>query len=308
MNLHPNAKTTPSSRLLIVQRILECGWCVEDVAHAHGVSIRTVWKWVSRYRSEGSAGLQDRSCRPTTSPSRTSATKGARIEKLRRERNTAFEIARRLKMPRSTVSAVLGRLGLNRLKVLDPKLPANRYEYPRPGGLLHVDIKKLGRFKEIGKRIHGNRKVRSRGAGWEFVHVCIDDHSRVAYVEILPDEKSKSAIEFTKRAVDWFAKQGVQTKRVMSDNGSCYVSKDFKDCCEELGIRHLRTRPYSPRTNGKAERLIQTLLREWAYAKPFKTSAGRRCALQPWLRRYNQVRPHGSLGYKAPMTRIELAR
>jgi transposase InsO family protein len=210
-------------------------------------------------------------------------------------------------MARSTVSAVLNRLGLGRLKVLDPKEPANSYERKRPGELLHVDIKKLGRFKKIGKRIHGNRGTRSRGAGWEFVHVCIDDYSRVAYVEVLPNEKAESAIAFMKRAVSWFAGLGVRTERVLSDNGSCYLSLDFKSCCKELGIKHKRTRPYRPRTNGKAERFIQTLLREWAYAKPYKTSAGRRLALQPWLRYYNRLRPHGSLGYEAPMTRIELS-
>ena len=206
-------------------------------------------------------------------------------------------------MARSTVSAVLVRLGLNRLKVLEPKEPANRYEYARPGELLHLDTKKLARIKAIGHRIHGDRQRKLRNVGWEFAHVAIDDHSRVAYVEVLEDEKGPTAAGFLDRAVRWFAGLGVRVERVLSDNGSCY-KRVFDDACEQLGIRHLKTRPYRPRTNGKAERFIQTILREWAYAKPYTTSGWRRRALDPWLRYYNLVRPHGSLDALPPMTRI----
>ena len=307
MRLHPNAKTTPKTRLLMVQRVLKEGWDLGSAAEAVGVSRRTGWKWLARYRKEGIRGLEDRTSVPHTIPGRTAPPKERRIKELRLRRLAAYQIARILHMARSTVAAVLKRLGLSNLRVLEPKEPANSYERARPGELLHVDIKKLGRFHEIGKRIHGDRGTRSRGAGWEFVHVCVDDHSRIAYVEVLEDETARSATGFFRRAVAWFASLGVRTERVMSDNGSCYVANAFNSCCEELGVRHLRTRPYRPRTNGKAERFIQTLLREWAYAKPFKTSRGRRLALRPWLRYYNRVRPHGSLDYEAPMTRIELS-
>ena len=225
------------------------------------------------------------------------------IKRLRLDRLAAYQIAGLLRMARSTVSAVLVRLGLNRLKVLEPKEPANRYEHARPGELLHVDTKKLGRIRGIGHRISGQRNHRNRGIGWEFAHVAVDDHSRVAYVEMLEDEKGPSAAGFLERAVRWFAGLGVRVERVLSDNGSCYQST-FGSTCERLGIRHLKTRPYRPRTNGKAERFIQTMLREWAYARPYTSSGWRRRALAPWLRYYNHVRPHGSLDAFPPMTRI----
>ena len=220
-------------------------------------------------------------------------------------RLAAYQIASLLGMARSTVSAVLVRLGLNKLKVLEPKEPANSYEHDRPGDLLHLDIKKLGRIQGIGHRIHGNRGRRARGVGWEFAHVCIDDHSRVAYVEVLPDEKGDTAAGFLERAVRWFAELGVRVERLLTDNGACYRSKIFKHQREELGLRHRFTRPYRPRTNGKAERFIQTLIREWAYAKPYRSSAWRTRALGGWLKHYNRARPHGSLGFQAPLTRIE---
>ena len=269
-----------------------------------GVSRRTAFKWLRRWREEGEAGLEDRSSAPHSIPHRTSRALERRIEKLRRQRLAAYQIARLLGMARTTVSAVLVRLGLNRLKVLEPKEPANRYERDRPGELLHLDVKKLGRFSRVGHRIHGDKTTRDRGAGWEFVHVCVDDHSRVAYVEVLDNEKGLTATAFLRRAVRWFAKAGVRTERVLTDNGSCYRSRDFRSACEELGISPRRTRPYRPRTNGKAERFIQTMLREWAYARPYRTSTWRRRALAGWLRHYNRVRPHGSLCYQAPWTRI----
>jgi len=305
VKLHPNAKTVPTQRLLLVRRYLHEGWDVPSLAEAVGISQRSVWKWIARYRQGGIAGLQDRSCAPARVPRKTPARLERRIEQLRRRRLAAFQIARILGMARSTVSAVLVRLGLNRLRVLEPKEPTNSYEHAYPGSLLHLDIKKLGRIRGVGHRISGQRQHRSRGIGWEFAHVCIDDHSRVSYVEVLEDERAETAVGFLERAVRWFAELGVRTERILTDNGSCYVSRDFRARCSVLGIRHKRTRPYRPRTNGKAERFIQTLLREWAYARPFRSSRGRRLALGPWLRYYNQVRPHGSLDCQPPMTRIE---
>ena len=303
MKLHANAKTTPKTRLLLVQRIEE-GWDAASAAEAVGVSRRCALKWLARYRAEGLGGLEDRSSAPHRIPHRTPDSHVRRIKRLRLKRLAAYQIARLLGLARSTVSAVLVRLGLNRLKVLEPKEPANSYERARPGELIHLDVKKLGRIKKIGKRIHGNPGVCSRGAGWEYVHVCVDDHSRVAYVEVLEDEKGETAAGFLRRAVAWYARLGVRVERALTDNGSCYISGDYRGACDELGVTPKRTRPYRPRTNGKAERFIQTLLREWAYARPYRTSAWRNRALIKWLRHYNRVRPHGSLDFLAPMTRI----
>ena len=305
MKLHANAKTTPKARQLLVHRIEKEGWEAGEAAEAAGVSRRTGYKWLARYRAEGRAGLEDRPSTPHRIRHRTSARNVCRIKRLRLKRLAAYQIAQLLGLARSTVSAVLVRLGLNRLKVLEPKEPANSYERARPGELIHLDGKKLGRIRRIGKRIHGDRSVRSRGAGWEYVHVCVDDHTRVAYVEVLEDEKGTTAAGFLRRAVAWYARLGVRVERALTDNGSCYLSGDYRGACDELGVTPKRTRPYRPRTNGKAERFIQTLLREWAYAKPYRTSAWRNRALSKWLRHYNRVRPHGSLGYLAPMTRIE---
>jgi transposase InsO family protein len=239
-------------------------------------------------------------------PHRTSPGRERQIEKLRHRRQTALQIARRLGVPRSTVAAVLKRRGLERLSKLTPKPPVVRYERERPGELLHLDIKKLGRIRGVGHRIHGNRRTRQRGIGWEFVHVCIDDHSRVAYVEVLPDERGETATAFLHRAVRWFRRRGVTTQAVITDNGSCYISHVFNDALH--GVRHIYTKPYRPQTNGKAERFIQTMLREWAYARPYRTSNQRTKALPKWLREYNEQRPHGALGYRAPMTRIRRPR
>lgn len=303
VKLHANAKTTPKTRLLLVQRMEE-GWDAGSAAEAVGVSRRTGLKWLARYRAEGLAGLEDRPCAPRSIPHRTPAAKVCRIKRLRLKRLAALQIARILGMARSTVSAVLVRLGLNRLRMLEPKEPTNSYERARPGELLHLDVKKLGRFQGIGKRFqHQSKAARSDGAGWEFIHVCVDDHSRLAYVEVLQDEKGPTAAGFLRRAVRWMAELGVRTERVLTDNGSCYKSV-FDATCEQLGIRHLRTRPYRPQTNGKAERFIQTLLRDWAYAKPYRSSGWRRRALQPWVRHYNQVRAHASLGGNSPISRI----
>jgi transposase InsO family protein len=218
----------------------------------------------------------------------------------------AWAIGRALHIPRSTVSAWLRRLGLNRPPAAAP-VPVQRYEWPTPGDLLHVDIKPLGRIDGIGHRIHGDRRRRTRGIGWEYVHVAIDDHSRVSYVEVLADQLGATCAAFVERAVAWFAARGIATRRVMSDNGSGYVSRLFRTTCARLGLRHLRTRAYTPRTNGKAERFIQTLLREWAYVAPYATSRERRRALRPYVQYYNRQRPHSSLDYQAPWSRLASA-
>lgn len=305
MNLHSNARTTPYTREQFVERVERLGWAVSDASQAAGVSERTVYRWLARYRAEGREGLRDRPSRAHQIPHRTPSKRAQRIEGLRRRhRLTGSQIALRLGMPRSTVAAVLKRLGLERLSRLDPKPEVVRYERDRPGDLLHLDIKKLGRFRKVGHRIHGKRERGHQRGGWEFVHVCIDDHSRFAYVEVLADERAPTAAAFLKRAVRWYRRHGVQSQRVLTDNGGCYVSHDFNDTCDELGIRHLRTRPYRPETNGKAERFIQTLLREWAYLRPYRTSNQRRKQLEPWLRYYNRERPHSALGGKPPIRRI----
>ena len=303
MKLHPNAKTTPYARALLIERIRRLRWAIEDAAQAAGISKRTAYRWLARERREGASGLRDRSSHRI--PHRTSRLRRERIERLRRGRRTAAQIAARLAMPRSTVAAVLKRCGLERLSRLMPKPAVVRYERERPGELLHLDTKKLGRFRRVGHRIHGNRHIaRSYGAGWEYLHVCVDDHSRLAYVETLPDERAESSIGFLRRAMRWLRKQGIRPERVMTDNGSGYIAKDFAATCHELGLRHLRTKPYTPRTNGKAERFIQTLLREWAYARPYHTSNQRTKALAPWLRYYNRQRPHSALNGLPPQSRI----
>lgn len=308
MKLHPNSKTTPRSRAVIVQRVEEEGWTVAETAEAFGVSERTVHKWRHRWRAGGWAGLEDRPPRPHRSPTKTAAATEGRIGRLRHKRLSAIAIARKLQMARSTVGAVLRRHGWARLAPERPREPVVRYERPHAGELLHVDIKSLGRIERPGHRIHGDRTTRARGAGYEHVHVCIDDASRVAYVELLPTLRAADACGFVARAVAWFGRHGVQVQRVMTDNGSAYLSKDFAVLCQRLGARHIRTRPYRPRTNGKAERFIQTLMREWAYRRAFQHSRWRHRSLKPWLVRYNHSRPHTSLGYKTPMNRLQEVR
>lgn len=305
MKLHPNAKTTPKGRALIVQRVDTDGWSVAQTAAAFGVSVRTVCKWRARYRRAGWAGLADRPSVPRRIHHRTPARLEAAIVALREQRWVGLAIARRLGLPRSTVGAVLRRMGRGRLPALTPPVPIQRYERARAGELVHVDIKPLVRIERVGHRIHGDRTTRVKGAGWEYVHVCIDDASRVAYVELLPTLEQHDAVPFLERAIGWFAAHGVQVERVMTDNGSAYISRRFAQLCQRLGLRHLRTRPYTPRTNGKAERFIQTLLREWAYVRAYPTSRRREQALTPWLRYYNQRRPHTSLAYRAPLSRLQ---
>jgi transposase InsO family protein len=276
-----------------------------EVAADFGVSVRTVYKWLARFRAEGEPGLLDRPSTARALPHRLPPAWVALIEKLRRTcRMTARAIARRLRLCRSTVSGVLARLGLSRLKALDLPEPVRRYERGAPGDLIHLDIKKLGRFVREGHRVTGSRRNKSRGAGWEYVHVAIDDFSRLAYVEVLENERGVTCAGFLKRAVAWLSAQGVAVRQVMTDNGSGYISKVFTQARTVLGLRHIRTRPYTPKTNGKAERFIQTMLREWAYARPYRSSANRAAQLPRWLTHYNHNRPHGSLGHLPPISRI----
>jgi transposase InsO family protein len=308
MNIHKNARLTPHSRADLVRRV-EAGWPTAAIAAAFGVSIRTVRKWVDRFRREGPEGLQDRSSRPHRLYRPTPETVVADVERLRRQRFTGKQIAAEVDISPATVSRILRRLGLNRISALEPAEPVRRYERAYPGELIHIDIKKLGRFDHVGHRITGDRtgQSNSRGVGWEFVHVAIDDASRLAFSQILPDERQESAIAFLRAAVAYYASLGVEVARVMTDNGACYKAHAFRDACRDLGLRHIRTRPYTPKTNGKAERFIQTCLREWAYAQAYPTSDHRGDALPRWLHRYNWHRPHGSLNSKPPISRIALS-
>jgi transposase InsO family protein len=290
----------------MVLRIEEEGWKVADAARAAGLSERRAYEWLRRYRAGGEIALHDRSSTPARYRDPTPNARDREIERLRRQRMTGDRIARRLGLPRSTVGAVLRRLGLGRLKALDPPAPVVRYQRERPGELLHLDTKKLGRLDGVGHRITGHHAGhhRSRGIGWEVLHVSIDDASRLAYTELLPDEKKETAIAFLDRARAWFARLGVGVERVMTDNGSAYRSHAFRKRLKEAGIRHIRTRPYTPKTNGKAERFIQTSLREWAYARAYQSSAERGHAMTPWITDYNHSRPHSALGGKPPVEKL----
>lgn len=310
MNSHKNARLTAAGRALLVRRVLEMNEPILGVATGMGVSERTVKKWLARYRREGERGLADRSSRPHRSPRAVSRTKRRQILKLRQQRRSSLYIAQELRLPLSTVVLVQRRLGLNRLRRLDPAQPIVRYERAQPGELLHLDVKKLGRIGSGGagrRLVTGQRRqgYRQAGLGWEYLHVAIDDHSRVSYAELLPNERQTSATAFLTRAAAWFRQQGVRRiERVMTDNGSAYISNAFAAAVQALGARHLRTRPYTPRTNGKAERLIQTLLREWAYVRPYRSSATRSLALRPYLTYYNTQRSHTALGFQPPATRL----
>jgi transposase InsO family protein len=309
VKLHGNARLTPGQRRLLCQRVDEERWTVCDAAEAAGLSERRAYEWLKRWR-EGDHVLEDRSSRPRRIPNRTSSRLVALIERLRRLRMTSTAIAAKLGMAVSTVGAVLTRIGLHRLSRLEPLEPPNRYCRRHPGELIHIDIKKLGRFRRPGHRVTGRNVVGSRaltGAGWECCHVAVDDTSRVAYVEILADQTAKTTVGFLERAIGWFAARGVTVQRIMTDNGPNYRSKLHARTVARLGIKHLFTRPYRPRTNGKAERFIQTTLREWAYAAVYQTSEHRARALEPWLDFYNHQRPHGALGHQAPASRLPTA-
>jgi len=318
MEVHANAPLSPIGRRRVVDRVVVEGWSVAVAAEAAGVSERTVYRWLARFRCHGQQGLVDRRSVPGRIPHKTSAERVSAICALRQLRLTAAEIAERLRMPLSTVSAVLRREGLGKRSRLEPPEPVNRYERSAAGELIHIDIKKLGRIEGgPGKRITGRRSrwrgktdaagVRRQRIGWEYLHVAIDDYSRLAYAEVLDNEKASTAIAFLHRAVAFFAGHGICVERVMTDNGSAYISHAHAIACRELDIRHLRTRPYRPRTNGKAERLIQTMLRRWAYARAYSSSAERAATLKAWLNHYNFTRPHGSLSHKPPGSRLTKA-
>jgi transposase InsO family protein len=311
MNIHKNARLTPIGRGRLV-RLVESGQTPKAVAQAAGVCPRTVRKWVDRYRREGLAGLQDRSSRPHRLYRPTPDALVERVEALRRQRHTGKQIAADVQLSSATVSRILKRLGLNRIDALEPCEPVRRYEREHPGEMIHIDIKKLGRIDGVGHRITGdrrgqsNRRSRGEGLGWEFVHVSIDDNSRIAFAEVMPNERKHSAIAFLKAAVAYYESLGVKVERVMTDNGSCYKSLAFGKACKRLGLKHIRTKPYTPRTNGKAERFIQTCLREWAYAQAFHHSRQRTKELPYWLHRYNWHRPHAGIGAKTPISRLGL--
>jgi transposase InsO family protein len=304
MNTHKNARLTVHGRVLLVNRIVGEGWRVAVAAQAAGCSTRTGYKWLARYRAGGARMLHDRSSAPAGCAHRLPPAKVAEIARLRRQRMTGPAIARQLAMPRSTVGAVLRRLGLGRLSALETKPPAVRYQRERPGELIHIDTKKLGRINGIGHRITGRRAHRSRGVGWEVLHVAIDDASRLAYSELLPDEKKETVCGFLDRTLAFFKVHGAAVERVMTDNGSAYNSHAFRAAIAAAGLRHLRTRPYTPRTNGKAERFIQTSLREWAYAAPYRSSEERHQAMAPFIDRYNTRRPHSALANQTPWLRL----
>jgi transposase InsO family protein len=308
MNVHQNARLTPRGRERIVRQV-ESGETPEAVAEAVGVCPRTVRKWVDRYRREGLAGLQDRSSRPHRLHRPTPQAVIEEIERLRRQRWTGKQIAVQVGASPATISRVLRRLGLNKLSALEPAEPIRRYEREHPGELSHLDIKKLGRIGSVGHRITGRQTGvvnRHLGIGWEYVHVCIDDASRIAFVQVMANQRKESAVAFLEDAIAYYAKLGVRVERIMTDNGSCYRSKMFRKACNQRGLRQVFTRPYTPKTNGKAERFIQTALREWAYARAYHNSDQRSGELPYWLHRYNWHRPHGSLKANTPISRLGL--
>jgi transposase InsO family protein len=294
----------------MARSVMEGGSSKAAAARRFNTTPKTVAKWVARLRAEGAAGLRDRSSRPRSSPSQAAPAICARVEALRRQRHTGEQIAAEVGVSAATVSRILKRLGLNRLSALEPAEPIRRYERATPGEIVHIDIKKLGKFNRIGHRITGDRigQSNTRGVGWEYVHLAIDDHSRLAYSEILPDEKRGSSLRFLFNALRFFRSLGVKVERVMTDNGSSFRSRRYAKALRRLRVKHLRTKPYTPKTNGKAERFVQTSLREWAYARAYDTSQQRAAELPIWLHRYNWHRPHGGIGAKPPISRIALTK
>lgn len=310
MNIHKNARLTPVRREEMALAVVSGRLSQAQAASVYGVSAKIVSRWVCRFRAAGRDAMTDRSSRPKTSPRRTDELLAERIIALRRQRRTGKHIAMETGVSPATVSRVLRRAGLSRMKDIAPAEPIVRYQYAEPGGLIHLDIKRLGRFERVGHRITGDRtgQSNSRGVGWEYVHVCIDDASRIAFTGIFPDEKAVSAIAFLKAAIAYYNSLDITVSRVMTDNGSCYTAKDFAKACKALGLQHIRTKPYTPKTNGKAERFIQTALREWAYARAYPSSEHRKAYLPNWTHLYNWHRPHGSLNSKTPISRLALSR
>jgi transposase InsO family protein len=310
MDSHKNARLTPKGREEMVRAVTEGGLSKAAAARKFNTTAKTVAKWVERFRAHGVEGLRDRSSRPLSSPDQIPPAICVAVEALRRQRYTGRQIAAQLAISPASVCRILRRLDLSKLSALEPAQPIRRYEREKPGELIHIDIKKLGKFNRIGHRITGDRKGQSsqRGVGWEFVHIGIDDHSRIAFAKIMPDEKKQSAVAFLKAALAYYKSLGISVERVMTDNGSCYKSRAFRNACHRLGLRHIRTKPYTPKTNGKAERFIQTSLREWAYAQAYENSRQRKQYLPTWLHRYNWHRPHAGLAHQTPISRLALTR
>jgi transposase InsO family protein len=305
MGQHGSARLTVHSRLTIAIRVIEEGWTVTNAAMAANVSRQTASKWVGRYRELGEEGLRDRSTRPHTIRRRIGAVMVRRIERLRRQRLGSHRIAWVLQLARSTVYRVLRRLGLERLSRLEPRPAANRYEWPAPGDLLHLDTKRIGRMgRSAGWRFDRSQKGRRTGLGWSVVHVAVDDHSRLAYVEELADERPETAVGFLRRALEFYAAHDITVQRVMTDNGNPYRSRAFPAELSAREIRHLRTRPYTPRTNGKAEAMVKILLNGWVYARAYRSDEQRSAALAPFIDFYNHARPHGGLNGARPIDRV----
>lgn len=303
MDYHHHARLTVHGRERLAREVLEGRLCLCEAAAEHGLSRQTAAKWVRRYREQDVAGLKDRSSRPHRLRRPTPPELVVRVEALRHERWTGDRIAQATGLSRATVSRILRRLKLNRMRDLDPPVPVQRYEHAAPGDLLHLDIKKLGRISQPGHRVTGSREGRVQGAGWEHVHVAVDDHSRIAFSAIYPDDSRTSAIVFLHAALHYYRRLGIRFRAILTDNGGAYRSRAFTAACRTLGLKHRFTRPYTPRTNGKAERFIQTALREWAYASAYQNSDQRSQALRPWLHQYNWHRPHASLGLSPPISR-----
>ena len=308
MNIHENARLTPRRREEMALSIIAGRLSMAQAAREFGVCAKIVSRWTARFRAEGRAGMQDRSSRPKAIPTQTAQPLAERIITHRRQRLCGRHIAELVGVSCATVSRILKRAGLSRIKDLMPAEPVVRYEYKEPGGLIHLDIKRLGRFDRVGHRITGDRtgQSNSRGVGWEYMHICIDDASRLAVTDIYPDEKATSAIACLRASVAYYLSLGIKVSRVMTDNGSCYKSFAFAAACKALNLKHIRTRPYTPKTNGKAERFIQTALREWAYARAYQTSDQRKHHLPDWTHMYNWHRPHGGIGSKPPISRLGL--
>jgi transposase InsO family protein len=308
MDYHQNARLTIYSREQLARTVLQGGVTLKSAAADFNVSAKTAAKWVRRYREHGPTGLPDRKSQPHRSPRKTTSAVVARVIELRRQRCNGWRIARELHLSRATVSRILRRAGLNRLCSLDPPPPVIRYEHPHPGDLIHFDIKRLARIEKPGHRVTGNRSEESRGAGWEYLHIAIDDHSRISFAALLPDQSHQSAIRFFLMARGHYARFGISIRRVLTDNGSCYQHWRFRKLLHQQHVKHRFTRPYTPRTNGKAERFIQTALREWAYARTYQNSLERHCQLDPWIHDYNFHRPHVSLNLHTPVSRSGLSR
>lgn len=306
MDYHHHARLTIVRRGELAKAVVECRLSLKEASAEFKLSRQSVTKWVRRYRDEGVAGLKDRNSRPHRSPRSTSQERLVEIERLRRERWTGVRIAQQLALSPATVSRALRRMRLNRIRDIEPKLPPNRYEHAAPGDLLHFDIKRLVRIQRPSHRVTGNRRDSVKGIGAEFLHVAVDDHSRIAFTAMYPDQTEASASHFLVRATARFERLGIVIRRILTDNGPCYKAHRFASACRQLGLKHRRTRPYTPRTNGKAERFIKTAINEWAYAQTFQNSAERTASLPLWTHQYNWHRPHASLNQLPPISRAQL--